>query len=95
MKACTRFSCSRSVVRMKKSFDASSRSTRSRNRADTWSQNSFGESPAAAAACATLAPCSSVPVRKKTSSPRWRWWRASASAATVVYACPRCGSEFT
>jgi hypothetical protein len=72
MNSCTRFSCSRSVVRMKKSFVASSRCTRSRKRAETRSQNSFGDMPAAAAAWATLAPCSSVPVKKKTSSPRWR-----------------------
>ena len=42
-----------------------------------------GRDPSASACCATGSPCSSVPVRKKTSSPRWRWCRARMSAAIV------------
>ena len=57
---------------MKKSLVARRSVVSCRNTADTWSQNSFGESPAAAALRATFDPCSSVPVRKKTSSPRCR-----------------------
>jgi len=40
--------------------------------------------PRAAAAFSTFWPCSSVPVRKYTSSPRMRWNRAITSASTVV-----------
>ena len=40
-------------------------------------------------------PCSSVPVRNQVSTPRIRWKRASASAAIVVYACPRWGTSLT
>ena len=43
----------------------------------------------------TFVACSSTPVRKNVSSPRCRWCRAKTSAATVVYACPMCGVEFT
>ena len=43
-----------------------------------------GVTPLASAACWILSPCSSVPVRKKTSSPRRRRQRAMASAIRVV-----------
>ena len=73
-----------SVVRMKKSFDALIRGSRSRNRCALRSASSFGEIPSCSATFATGSPCSSVPVRKNTSSPRWRWCRARMSAPIVV-----------
>ena len=80
---------------MKKSFDAARRGIRALKRSALRSASSLGSSPSALAASATGSPCSSVPVRKNTSSPRWRWWRASTSATIVVYACPRCGAALT
>ena len=44
----------------------------------------LGGMPAAAAERSIFWPCSSVPVRKKVSSPRRRWRRAMTSAAMVV-----------
>jgi ribosomal protein L37AE/L43A len=56
----------------------------------------FGYRPTlSSAACSTLVPCSSVPMRKKTSSPRCRWNQAATSAAAVVWACPMCGASLT
>ena len=55
----------------------------------------LGLLPAASAWSATFWPCSSVPVRKYTSSPRRRCQRASASAVMVLYAWPRCGLAVT
>jgi nifR3 family TIM-barrel protein len=86
---------SASVVRMKKSLVASSRGSRAMKCSTLRSPSSFGVMPSRSAASATGSPCSSVPVRKKTSSPRWRMWRASTSAAIVVYAWPRCGAALT
>ena len=54
------------------------------NRSAFLSASSRGLMPSFSAASATGSPCSSVPVRKKTSSPRWRMCRASTSAAIVV-----------
>ena len=54
-----------------------------------------GATPAFAAVWATLSPCSSVPVRKKTSSPVRRCQRAIASVMIVEYAWPRCGRALT
>jgi hypothetical protein len=48
------------------------------------STQTFGSTPAAAAACAILSPCSSVPVTTNTRRPRARQKRASASATMVV-----------
>ena len=48
-----------------------------------------------AALFSTLTPCSSVPVRKNTSSPRNRIARAHTSQTVVVYAWPMCGRSFT
>ena len=62
------------------------------NTPTTRSANSRGSTPAAAAVLTIFTPCSSVPVRKCVSSPLSRWYRATTSAATVVYTCPRCGS---
>ena len=56
---------------------------------------SCGSSPCSAATRATFDACSSTPVRRNVSRPRCRWWRVKMSAATVVYACPMCGVEFT
>ena len=80
---------------MKKSFEASTRSPISWKRGALRSASSCGVIPSRSAASATGSPCSSVPVRKKTSSPRWRMWRARTSAAIVEYAWPRCGSALT
>jgi hypothetical protein len=76
--------CSGSVVRMKKSLVMLSAVARSLKRTAFVSPSSRGVMPSFSAACATGSPCSSVPVRKKTDSPRWRMWRASTSAAIVV-----------
>ena len=80
---------------MKKSFVALTSAETALNRSAFLSASSRGLIPCFSAANATGSPCSSVPVRKKTSSPRWRMCRASTSAAIVVYAWPRCGSPFT
>jgi hypothetical protein len=76
--------CSGSVVRMKKSFVTLRVAASSLKRTALRSPSSRGVIPSLSASCATGSPCSSVPVRKNTSSPRWRMWRASTSAAMVV-----------
>jgi hypothetical protein len=76
--------CWASVVRMKKSFEAPSRGASALKRSALRSASACGSIPCACAASATGSPCSSVPVRKNTASPRWRWWRAITSAAIVV-----------
>ena len=55
-----------------------------RNSAEMPSVKVCGSTPAAAAACSTFWPCSSVPVRKKTSKPSRRLKRAITSAAMEV-----------
>ena len=80
---------------MKKSLETLMRGIRSWKRCALRSASSFGETPSRSAAWATGSPCSSVPVRKNTSSPRWRMWRARMSVPIVVYACPRCGAALT
>ena len=80
---------------MKKSFEALIFGISSLNFGALRSASSRGSSPSFSAACATGSPCSSVPVRKNTSSPRWRMWRARMSAAIVEYAWPRWGSALT
>ncbi len=62
-----------SEVRMKKSLDALMRGIRSMKRCALRSASSLGVIPSRSATWATGSPCSSVPVRKNTSSPRWRW----------------------
>ena len=74
---------------MKKSLVALTSVASSRNLPAFRLPSSRGVMPSRSAASVTGSPCSSVPVRKKTSSPRWRMWRARTSAAMVVYACPR------
>ena len=54
----------------------------------------WGSMPAASAARWSFRPCSSVPVRWKTRSPRIRWYRATKSVATALYAWPMCGTSF-
>jgi hypothetical protein len=76
--------CSGSVVRMKKSFVTLSSAASSLNLTAWRSPSSRGVMPSFSAAWVTGSPCSSVPVRKKTSSPRWRMCRARTSAAIVV-----------
>jgi hypothetical protein len=80
---------------MKKSLEAPTRSAVRSNFGALRSASSCGVTPSRSAASSTGSPCSSVPVRKNTSSPRWRWWRARMSAAMIEYACPRCGSALT
>ena len=58
---------------------------------ETSSANVGVSRPAFCAARATFCPCSSVPVRKNTSSPISRRDRAIASASIVVYAWPIWG----
>ncbi len=55
------------------------------------STNSLGFFPFFKAANSIFFPCSSVPVRKKTSSFFRECHLAKTSAAIVVYACPICG----
>ena len=80
---------------MKSSFEMLSRSHAWLKSGAMLSANSLGLVPAASAACWIFRPCSSVPVRKYTSSPSMRCHRASASLTIVVYAWPRCGFAFT
>ena len=82
--SCTRCSWRGSDVRMKKSFVTFRRGSSALKRSTLRSPSSFGVIPSRSAASATGSPCSSVPVRKNTSSPRWRMCRASTSAAIVV-----------
>ena len=72
-----------SEVRMKKSLVASMIGISSWNFSALRSASSCGVIPSRSAAISIGSPCSSVPVRKKTSSPRWRMWRARMSAAIV------------
>ncbi|MOA43039.1 hypothetical protein D3C78_1651500 [compost metagenome] len=69
----TAFSWKSSVVRMKRSYFTPSFSQVLMNWGVIRSTNSRGVMPSAAAAFSILTPCSSTPVRKKTSSPRSRW----------------------
>ncbi len=80
---------------MKSSFEMFSCFQSSLYRGETESTNSLLLIPFAAAVFSTFWPCSSVPVRKKTSRPVSLMYRAIASAATVVYACPMWGMSFT
>ncbi len=57
---------------------------RPRGSARRWRRPARRLGPAASAERCTFRPCSSVPVRKNTSSPSSRCHRASASAVTVV-----------
>ena len=57
---------------------------RSRNRVETSSVKACGSMPLSRAAFSTFWPCSSVPVKKRTSRPSSRMKRASASQASVV-----------
>ncbi len=95
MKRWTAAPCSGSDVRMKKSLEAFTFSPISLKCTTLRSASSRGGMPSRSATSATGSPCSSVPVRKNVSSPRWRMWRASTSAAIVVYAWPRWGCAFT
>jgi len=69
---------------MKKSFEMSRAFHRSWARPTTESASALGVRPFSAAAFSIFWPCSSVPVRKKTSWPASLWKRARASAMTVV-----------
>ena len=68
---------------MKKSLLASTRCAMRSNLGAFRSASCFGVIPSRSAASSIGSPCSSVPVRKKTSSPRWRMCRARTSAAIV------------
>ena len=69
---------------MKKSLVTSIFGISARNFSALRSASSWGLIPSRSAAVSIGSPCSSVPVRKKTSSPRWRMWRARTSAAMQV-----------
>ena len=92
---CTKATCAGSVVRTNQPTWRPSSAQVARKTALTRSVNSFGGTPSRAAACAILSPCSSVPVTKNASRPRWRQKHTSVSATIVVYALPRWGSSFT
>jgi hypothetical protein len=64
--------CSSAVVRMNWSWEIPSRAHIASKRLATWSTSCCGVSSAAAAAWATFWPCSSMPMRNQTSSPRSR-----------------------
>ena len=76
--------CRSSVVRMKSSLEMSSAAAMARNCAETSSANACGANPASRAVFSTFCPCSSVPVRNKTSLPSSRAQRATTSAAMLV-----------
>ena len=76
--------CRGSVVRMKSSLEMSRSAQAAANRGPAGRSTPAGSRPCSSAARATFWPCSSVPVRKKTSSPIRRCQRARASALTVV-----------
>ena len=57
------------------------------------SAKSFGWICLSAAVFSAFWPCSSTPVRKKTSYPCSLLYRAIMSAAMVVYAWPMCGTS--
>jgi hypothetical protein len=59
------------------------------------SVHSCGLTPLAWAVRSSFSPCSSVPVRNHTLSPRCRCQRVSTSPAVVVYALPMWGASFT
>ena len=80
---------------MKKPLETLIRGSRSRKRGVAVRELASGDALVLGHPAATGSPCSSVPVRKNTSSPRWRRWRARMSAPIVVYARPRCGAAFT
>src|SRR3954462_5163890 len=69
---------------MKKSLEALMRGISSWKRAALRSASSRGVVPRRSAAWATGSPCSSVPVRKNTSSPRWRAWRGGSATGVGV-----------
>ena len=93
--ACAAAVCRLSVVRMNWSHEKLYTGSSARKVSETRSANACGVSPAASADCCTFWPCSSVPVTKRVGRPSSRAKRASASHATLVYACPMCGSSFT
>ena len=73
-----------SVVRMKSSFEMPSRFQSATHRGAMRSVHSWGDTPSSRALRSMFTPCSSVPVRKKTSVPASRFHRAIVSAASVV-----------
>ncbi len=87
--------CRAWVVRTKWSCVRPMRFQRFSKLGTTSSARALGVMPRAAAAFSIFWPCSSVPVRKYTSSPIIRRCRAITSARTVVYVWPMCGLSFT
>ena len=77
---------------MNRSKEMFSLSCRRWNTSELRRASSAVGSPSAVAAWATFSPCSSVPVRKRTSKPSSRLNRAMASVAMYSYACPKCGA---
>ena len=76
--------CRCSVVRIQSSYEIPIASDIARKSAEMPSVNVCGSIPASAAAFSTFWPCSSVPVRKKTSNPSSRLNRAITSVAMDV-----------
>ena len=72
---------SASVVRMKRSKEMPSFSCIAWNTSELRRARSAVGMPSAAAVCAIFRPCSSVPVRNRTSKPSSRLNRAIASVA--------------
>ncbi len=69
-----------SVVRMNRSGAIASPASAARNSSTCSSTNALGVLPSSAARWAMLTECSSVPVRKRVSTPTIRYQRATASA---------------
>jgi hypothetical protein len=69
---------------MKSSLEKFIRTARVRKCSLTWSVKACGSMAASRAAFSTFCPCSSVPVRKKTSCPCSRRHRAITSVASEV-----------
>ena len=84
MSACTPAWCRGSVVRMKSSLVIERVRHSSWYRLTTRSASSLGRKPCCFAVRSIFWPCSSVPVRKRTSRPHIRLYLATVSATTVV-----------
>jgi hypothetical protein len=83
---------SASLVRMNRSKETLSRSCIAWKVSELRSASSAVGTPSLSAVCAIFRPCTSVPVRKRTSYPSSRLNRAIASVAVFSYAWPMCGA---
>ena len=80
--------CFSSVVLINESFEKFMQLSKFLKFSETLSTNSLGLTPLFFAAVSTFCPCSSVPVKKKTSYSSRRLNLAITSHASVVYAWP-------